>query len=98
MVNRNSGISYQLRYYIYTPYAGAAEMLLQINGKLTVGKLKPSLLSFLTTPHCGFQGGALMYEAVDIAVSVVSFISSSIGQMTKNIFEYIWNSERALSI
>jgi hypothetical protein len=42
----SSGISYQLRYiyiYIYTPYAGAAGMLLHINGKFTVGKLKSSL-------------------------------------------------------
>jgi hypothetical protein len=31
--------------YIYTPYAGAAWMLLHINGKFTIGKLKSSLLS-----------------------------------------------------
>ena len=30
---------------IYTPYAGAAGMLLRINGKFTMGKLKSSLLS-----------------------------------------------------
>jgi hypothetical protein len=30
---------------IYTPYAGAAGMLLHINGKFTMGKLKSSLLS-----------------------------------------------------
>ena len=30
---------------IYTPYAGAAGMLLHINGKFTMGKLKTSLLS-----------------------------------------------------
>ena len=30
---------------IYTPYAGAAEMLLHMNGKFTMGKLK-SLISF----------------------------------------------------
>jgi hypothetical protein len=29
----------------YTPYAGAAGMLLHINGKFTMGKLKSSLLS-----------------------------------------------------
>ena len=29
---------------IYTPYAGAAGMLLQINGKFTMGNLKSSLL------------------------------------------------------
>ena len=30
---------------LYTPYAGAAGMLLHINGKLTMGKMKSSLLS-----------------------------------------------------
>jgi hypothetical protein len=29
----------------YTPYAGAAGMLLHMNGKFTMGKLKSSLLS-----------------------------------------------------
>ena len=29
---------------IYTPYAGVAGMLLHINGKFTMGKLKSSLL------------------------------------------------------
>ena len=36
--------------YIYTPYAGAAGMLLHINGKFTMRKLQSSLL-FLTYPH-----------------------------------------------
>ena len=31
-----------------------------------------------------------MYEAVDLAISVVSFISSSIGQMPKNN-RHTWN-------
>ena len=31
---------------IYTPYTGAAGMLLHINGKFTMGKLKSSLLSY----------------------------------------------------
>jgi hypothetical protein len=30
---------------MYTPYAGAAGMLLHINGKFTMGKLKSYLLS-----------------------------------------------------
>jgi hypothetical protein len=30
---------------VYTPYAGATGMLLHINGKFTMGKLKSSLLS-----------------------------------------------------
>ena len=33
------------KWEIYTPYAGAAGMLLHINGKFTMGKLKSSLLS-----------------------------------------------------
>jgi hypothetical protein len=37
-----SGIS---AIYIYTPYAGVAGMLLYINGKSTMGKLKSPLLS-----------------------------------------------------
>ena len=31
--NGQSGISYQLKYIYYTPYSGAARMLLHINGK-----------------------------------------------------------------
>ena len=31
--------------YLYTPYAGVAGMLLHMNGKFTMGKLKSSLLS-----------------------------------------------------
>ena len=44
---------------IYTPHAGADEMLLQINGKLQMEKLKSSLCrkaSLLTDPHCRFIG------------------------------------------
>jgi hypothetical protein len=37
-----SGVSPERK---HTPYASAAGMLLQINGKLTIGKLKSSLLS-----------------------------------------------------
>jgi hypothetical protein len=38
-----SGISYQLRDVV--PYADAAGMLLHVNGKFTLGKLKSSLLT-----------------------------------------------------
>jgi hypothetical protein len=41
----SSRISYKLR-DIYTPYAGAAGMLLHMNGKFTMGKLKSSLTIF----------------------------------------------------
>ena len=36
---------YRINWEIYTPYAGAAGMLLLRNGKFTIGKLKSSLLS-----------------------------------------------------
>ena len=35
----------RINYEIYTPYEGAAGMLLLRNGKLTFGKLKSSILS-----------------------------------------------------
>ena len=43
----------------YTPYTGAAGMLLHINDKFTTGKLKLSLLcqvSFLAASRCQFRG------------------------------------------
>jgi hypothetical protein len=44
---------------MYTPYAGAAGMLLHINGKLAMGKLKSSLLSFVvkcrSSPHLAIK-------------------------------------------
>ena len=41
--NHLSKISTEI--YIYTPHAGAAGMLLHINGQFTIGKLISSLLS-----------------------------------------------------
>jgi hypothetical protein len=38
-------LEYRINWEIYTPYAGAAGMLLHMNGKFTMGKLKSSLLS-----------------------------------------------------
>jgi hypothetical protein len=38
-------LKYQINWDIYTPYAGAAGMLLVMNEKFTMGKLKSSLLS-----------------------------------------------------
>jgi hypothetical protein len=59
---------------MYTPYAGAAWMLLHINGTFTMGKLKSSL----TNHQCQLQGfGQGMKQ--NLAVYVVSFISSSMG-------------------
>ena len=56
----SSEISYHLRdiYSIYI-YIYAAGMLLHINGKFTMGKLKSSLcrkVPFLTASHCLFRG------------------------------------------
>ena len=36
---------YRINWEMYTPYAGAAGMLLHKNGKFTIGKLNSSLLS-----------------------------------------------------
>jgi hypothetical protein len=38
-------LEYRINWEIYTPYAGADGMLLRINGKFTIGKLKSSLLA-----------------------------------------------------
>jgi hypothetical protein len=38
-------LEYRINWEMYTPYAGAVVMLLHINGKFTMGKLKSSLLS-----------------------------------------------------
>jgi hypothetical protein len=38
-------MEYLINLEIFTPYAGAAGMLLHINGKFTMGKLKSSILS-----------------------------------------------------
>ena len=62
---------------MYIPYAGAAGMLLYINGKFTMWKLRSSQVSFWTDPHFSLSVYMLGYEA-DLALSVVSFISSSI--------------------
>ena len=54
----SSEISYHLR-DIYSIYIYAAGMLLHINGKFTMGKLKSSLcckVPFLTAPNCLFRG------------------------------------------
>ena len=77
----SSGISYHLRdiysiyIYIYI-YIYAAGMLLHINGKFTMGKLKLSLCrnrpSLLSNWSCMSR-----YEA-DLSVSLLSFISCSI--------------------
>jgi hypothetical protein len=48
---------------MYTPYAGAAGMLLNTNGKFTMGKLESSLLSLgfvLNRPsNIGFKSGSI---------------------------------------
>jgi hypothetical protein len=51
----NQAMKYRINWEIYTQYAGAAGLLLHINGKFTMGKFKSSLFfrknSFLTAPH-----------------------------------------------
>jgi hypothetical protein len=72
-------MEYRINWEIYTPYAGAAGMLLHMNGKFTMGKLKSSLLSLsfvFNRPSLSISRCRSRYEA-DLSVSVVSFISSS---------------------
>jgi hypothetical protein len=72
-------LEYRINWEIYTPYAGAAGLLLHINGKFTMEKLKSSLLSYsfiLNHPSLSISRCRSRYEA-DLSVSVVSFISSS---------------------
>jgi hypothetical protein len=38
-------LEYRINGEMYTPYAGATGMLLRMNGNITMGKLKSSLLS-----------------------------------------------------
>ena len=48
---------YRINWEIYTPYAGAAGMLLLRNGKFTIGKLNHLFcrkVLFSTDPHCQF--------------------------------------------
>jgi len=45
MIGTTNAIILYQRKYIYTPYADAAVMLLHINGKFAMGKLKYSLLN-----------------------------------------------------
>jgi len=55
-------------------------MLLRINGKLNKGKLKSSRSNVLNRPPLSISRFRSKYVA-DIAVSVASFISSSMGYM-----------------
>jgi hypothetical protein len=64
-------LRYRISWEIYTPYARTVGVLLHINGKFTMGKLKSFSFSLLISSI------RPRYEA-DLAVSVVSFISSSI--------------------
>jgi hypothetical protein len=69
-------IAPEINWEIYTPYAGAAGMLLHINGKFTMGKLRWYLLSFLTAPHCQFGRvgqGMKQKSAIDILKYLVRY-------------------------
>jgi hypothetical protein len=64
-------------------------MLLHINGKFTVGRLKSSLLSYsfvLIRSSLSISRCRSRYEA-DLAVAVVSFISSSKGYAINKIIK-----------
>ena len=63
-----------------TPYAGAEEMLPQVKGKLTIQNEKSRLSYSLVNsfPLSSISKCGPRYEA-DFTVSVVSFISSSLG-------------------
>jgi len=72
-----------INWEIYTPYSGAAEMFLHINGKFIIEKFKWSPLSYsfvLSWLSLSISRCRSRYEA-DLAVSVVSFIWSSMGNM-----------------
>ena len=74
-------LEYRINWEIYTPYAGAAGILLHINGKFTMRKLKSSLLSsnfVLNRPSLSISRCRSRYET-DLSVTVVFFISSSMG-------------------
>ena len=45
---------YRINWEIYTPYAGAAVMLLFRNGKFTIGNLFCRKALFSIDPHCQF--------------------------------------------
>ena len=65
-------LEYRINREIYTPYAGAAGMLLLRNGKFTIGKLKSSLLSYsfvFNGPSLSISRCKSRYEA-DLTVSV----------------------------
>jgi len=66
---------------IFTPYADTAGMLLHINGRFIMGKLKSSLLSYSFVLNCSSKSIARCgsrYEA-DLSVSMVSLKTSSMG-------------------
>jgi len=74
-------LEYRIIWDINTQYADPAGMLLQINGKFTMGKLKssPLLSSYvLNRPSLSISGCMSRYEA-DLYVYMVTFISSSMG-------------------
>jgi hypothetical protein len=75
----NPDSNHKLWNIVYTPYAGAAGMLLHIYGKFTMEKLKLKV-SFLTNPQYPISRCMSRYEA-DLSVYVISFILSSMGYM-----------------
>jgi hypothetical protein len=53
---------------MHTPYAGAAGMLLHINGKFTMGKLKSSLLSVLSLNNSRFGDFVVRIYPIELEI------------------------------
>jgi hypothetical protein len=70
----SSGISYQLR-DIYTPYAGVAGMLLHINRKFTMGKLKSVVCPFVHFPLAIVLSVLLRYTDSDYPFGIFKLFS-----------------------
>jgi hypothetical protein len=82
-LSRNHDGNHKLRYIasteIYTPYTCTAGMLPHENGKFTIGKLKPSPLSEAFVLNKSSLSISRCRSEADLAASVVSFISDSMG-------------------
>jgi hypothetical protein len=67
-------LEYRINWEIYTPYAGAARMLLQINGNFTMGKWKSSLKSAGKSHGKSFQTVIVPVRPVVRATALTGFI------------------------
>ena len=80
MIGTTSFVISEYQREIHTPYANAPGMLLHINGKYTIVKLKSSLFCrkvyFLTVSHCQFRGAILYFRrnGIDAINKVVNYL------------------------